>query len=179
MELIDVATFHFALLLTRERKFIEVLYLLSGEAEKSHSGATLIEGMGLASLRMPTVPEEYPAQQREMVWLAGKSAFYTASNPPAFPQAEEYADRLVQHYDAAANVHYFVGTLWKFENKNAEAANELLNELRISPKHAPAMIELARLKLADDHVEEAWRWRRRIRDSGTSGEGNGRGDRGL
>ena len=155
MELIDVSTFHFALLLTREGKFIEALYLLAGEAEKSHRGALLIEAMGLASLRMRTVPEECPAEQREMVWLAGKSAFYAALHPPSFKQASEYADRLLQHYDGTANVHYFLGTLWKFENKNENAATEFHKELGISPKHAPAMVELARLELVDDQLEDA------------------------
>jgi tetratricopeptide (TPR) repeat protein len=155
MELIDVSTFHFASLLTREGKFVEALYLLAGEAEKSHSGPLLIEAMGLASLRMRAVPEEYPAEQREIVWLAGKSAFYAASHPPAFQQAEAYANRLMQHYDDSPNVHYLVGTLWKFEDKNQDAAQEFRKELQISPKHAPAMIELARLELDDNRIEDA------------------------
>jgi len=155
MELIDVSTFHFALLLTREGKFVEALYLLAGEAEKSHSGSLLIEGMGLASLRMRAVPEGYPAEQREMVWLAGKSAFYAASNPPAYPQATEYANRLLQHYSDRPNVHYYVGTLWKFQDRNEDAAKEFQKELQISPKHAPAMIESARLALDDNRVEDA------------------------
>lgn len=155
MDLIDVSTFHFALLLTREGKFVEALYLLTGEAAKSHSGPTMIEAMGLAALRMRTVPEEYPAEQREMVWLAGKSTFYASSNPPAFQQAEEFANRLEQHYPDAANVHYVVGTLWKFEDKNEDAAREFQAELRISPKSAPAMIELARLEMLNNQVEES------------------------
>ena len=156
MELIDVATFHFALLLTREGKFIEALYLLAGEAEKSHSGATLIEAMGLASLRMRMIPEDYPPEQREMVWLAGKSAFYAAAHPPVYPLAEEYAARLVQHYNDRPNVHYYVGTLWKFESKNDEdVAQQFQQELAISPRHAPAMIELARVELEDNRVDDA------------------------
>jgi tetratricopeptide (TPR) repeat protein len=154
-ELIDVATFHFALLLTRDGKFIEALYLLAGEAEKSHTGPSLIEAMGLASMRLRELPETYSPEQREKVWLAGKAAFYAALHPPQYDRADEFANRLESHYNEAPNVHYFVGTLRKFEDKNQDAVEEFQHEIRISPKHASAMIELARLKSIGNETSEA------------------------
>ena len=35
----------------------------------------LIEAIGLASLRMAFLPENYPPERREAVWLAGTAAF--------------------------------------------------------------------------------------------------------
>lgn len=152
-QLIDVAVFHFALLLTREGSFLQAQYLLASEVEKSYAGATLIEAMGLASLHMRNVPEDYPSEQREAVWLAGKAAFYAAVYPVDFNRADEYARRLTMHYGETPNVHYFLGTLRKFESDDAAATAEFERELQVSPKHAGAMVELARLA-ADNNQED-------------------------
>src|SRR5437588_139353 len=75
-ELIDVAMFHFGLLLARDGRFIEALYLLTTEVQRRGRSPALAEAMGLASLRMRSLPGDYPAEQREIVWLAGNSAVY-------------------------------------------------------------------------------------------------------
>jgi len=154
-QLIDVGVFHFALLLSREGSFIPALYLLSAEVQKSYSGPSLIEAMGLASLRMQNVPEEYPPERREAVWLAGEAAYYAAVHPADFVHANEFGDRLAAHYDQTPNVHYFLGTLRKFQSDYAGAAKEYERELQISPKHAAALIELARLAADDGRLEQA------------------------
>jgi len=154
-QLIDVGVFHFALLLSREGSFIPALYLLSAEVQKSYSGPSLIEAMGLASLRMQNVPEEYPPERREAVWLAGEAAYYAAVHPADFVHANEFGDRLAAHYDQTPNVHYFLGTLRKFQSDYAGAAKEYEHELQISPKHAAALIELARLAADDGRLEQA------------------------
>lgn len=148
--LIDVASFHWALLLTREGRFVQALYLLAAKAQKRGYNPALAEAMGLASLRMAQLPEDYPPERREMVWLAGKAAFYASLRPQAFELSDEYARRLLLHYGQEPNVHFFRGNLLAFQKKWDEAKEEYQQELRISPRHAPALIELARL-YADGH----------------------------
>jgi len=152
-ELIDVASFHWALLLTREGRFVQSLFLLAAKAERRGGSAALTEAMGLASLRMTFLPEDYPAEQREKVWLAGEAAYYFAVQQA--DRAEDYEDKLLLHYDRAPNVHYFRGTLFGFQKKREAAKEEYRQELRISPQHAPAMMELARLDLDDGQLDEA------------------------
>lgn len=154
-ELIDVAIFHFALLLTREGRFVESLYLLATEVQRRGHAPALAEAMGLASLRMKNLPEDYPAEQREMVWLAGNSALYAALPPNDFARADEYAHRLALHYGQAPNVHYYLGTLLGFEDKKTEAEREFRRELDVSPQHVAALLELARMDLEADHLPEA------------------------
>ena len=155
-ETIDVAVFHFALLLTREGKFVEALYLLTPEVVKMGNTPALTEAMGLASLHMRNLPEDYPPQRREMVWLAGQAAAYAEHFPPDYARADEYADRLLVHYDTQPEVHFFRGTLFNFEKTNsAEAEREFREELRISPDHVPAMLELAAIDLGNNNLEEA------------------------
>jgi tetratricopeptide (TPR) repeat protein len=154
-ELIDVASFHWALLLTRESRFVQALYLLTAKAQRRGGSAALTEAMGLASLRMAHLPEDYPPEWRERVWLAGKAAFYASLVPHQFDRAQDYENKLLLHYDQAPDVHYFRGTLFGFQKKREQAKNEYRQELQISPHHAPAMMELARLDLDDGQLDEA------------------------
>jgi tetratricopeptide (TPR) repeat protein len=154
-DLIDVAVFHFALLLTQEGRFVEALYLLATEAGKSRSSPGLAEAMGLASLRMKNIPENYSSEQREMVWLAGEAALYASLPSYEFDRANDYSHRLLVHYGQQPNVHYFCGTLYGLQHKSAEAEVEFKEELRISPHHVPAMLELASIDVETNQLPEA------------------------
>lgn len=163
-ELIDVAVFHFALLLTREGRFVESLYLLATEVQRRGSSPALAEAMGLASLRLKNLPEDYPPEQREKVWLAGNSAVYSALPPVDFAHADEFAHRLVQHYDIAPNVHYFLGTLLNYEGKKAEGEKEFRREIEIAPQNTAALLELARMDLEGNQLDEAGNFARQAVD---------------
>jgi tetratricopeptide (TPR) repeat protein len=154
-ELTDVAIFHFALLLTREGHFVESLYLLATEVQRRGKAPALAEAMGLASLRMKNLPEDYPPEKREMVWLAGNSALYSALPPIDFARADDFARRLLAHYDQARNVHYFYGTLLNYEGKKPEAEKEFRREVEIFSQNVPALLELARIDLEEDRLPEA------------------------
>jgi tetratricopeptide (TPR) repeat protein len=163
-ELIDVASFHWALLLTREGRFVQALHLLAVKAQSRGGSAALTEAMGLASLRMAYLPEDYPPPTREMVWLAGKAAFYASLNPTQADRAQDYTDKLLLHHDQAPNVHYFRGTLFYLQMKPEKAKEEYQQELRVSPQHAPAMMELASFALQEGHRDEAVSLARRAAD---------------
>lgn len=154
-QLRDVAVFHFALLLTREGKFVESLYLLAGVAPRLGDVPELSEAMGLASLRMRYLPENYPPELRERIWLAGKAALYAAQSPRDFARADEFAARLVARYPDQPEVHYFRGTIYSFENKTAEAEREYREELKITPSHTPSLNALAAIDLDKGDLAEA------------------------
>jgi tetratricopeptide (TPR) repeat protein len=142
-QLLHAGTFHFALLLTKQGKFVESLYLLASEVAALGDSPSLSEAMGLASLRMHNLPEDYPMEARERIWLCGEAAASAAQPQHEFARADEYAQRLISHYAETPEVHYFVGTLRKFERRSDAAKNEFEQELRISPDHVPAMLEVA------------------------------------
>ena len=69
----------------------------------------------------------------------------------------------MSHYKDQPEVHFFRGTLFNFEKKNSrEAELEFREELRISPDHVPAMLELASLDLGKDTLEEALTLSKRV-----------------
>jgi tetratricopeptide (TPR) repeat protein len=151
-DLTEVAAFHWAMLMTLQGDFVRALYMLADRARQDGESPPLVEAMGLASLRMPNLPEDYPSELRERVWLAGKSAFYASVHDSA--RSEEYSHRLLAKYGQQPEVHYLEGTHLLFELKPAEAAQEFRKELQISPQHAAAMLELARIDIdAGDQAE--------------------------
>ena len=151
--LLDVAGFHWALLLTRQRRYTQALFLLSSKAQKLGDNPALTEAMGLAALRVPNLPEDYPPTLRERVWLAGKAAFLSAIGE--FPRAKDYADKLLLHYDQEPDVHFFRGTIFSIRKELAAAATEFEATLKLSPNDAQAMTELAIVRLEDFQASEA------------------------
>lgn len=152
-DITEVAAFHWALLLTRKGEFARALFVLTDRAERKGESPPLVEAMGLASLRMQNLPEDYPQELRERVWLAGKATFYTSVHD--FARGQEYSHRLLAKYGDQPNVHYLQGTFLNFHLKPAEAAQEFRNELQISPDHVPAMLELARIDIDNGELAEA------------------------
>ncbi|MGB6745180.1 MAG: tetratricopeptide repeat protein [Terracidiphilus sp.] len=152
-DLTEVAAFHWALLLTRQGRFAEALYVLADRAQRAGESPVLVEAMGLASLRMPNLPEDYPPELRERVWFAGKAAFYVSLHD--FARGQEYSHRLLAAYGDQPNVHYLQGTLLKFQLEPAEAAKEFRRELEISPQHVPAMLELTQFDIDTSNLTEA------------------------
>ena len=152
-ELTDVAAFHWALLLTRERRFAQALFVLTDRANRKGESPMLVEAMGLAALRIANLPSEYPQQLREPVWLAGKAAFFSSQHD--FARSQEYGHRLLTAYSQTPNVHYFCGTLLNFQLKHEDAALEFRQELQLSPQHVPSLLELAQIEIDSYQIPEA------------------------
>jgi tetratricopeptide (TPR) repeat protein len=152
-DITEVAAFHWALLLTRKGQFAQALYVLADRAQRRGESPVLVEAMGLASLRMASLPEDYSPEFRERVWLAGKAAFYVSLHD--FARGQEYSHRLLAEYGQQPDVHYFQGTLLKFQLEPAKAAQEFRKELEISPQHVPAMLELAQFEIDRSDLTDA------------------------
>ena len=146
-ELRDVGYYHFALLLTRNGEFIESLALLTGMTQRLGDNPEIAEAMGLGSLHLRYLPENYPPELRERICLAGKAALYAQQKPEQFARAEDFAARLEARYSDQPEVHAFRATLYEFEKKPAEAEREYREELKISPNHVPALIALVSIDL--------------------------------
>ncbi|MGB7846910.1 MAG: tetratricopeptide repeat protein [Candidatus Acidiferrum sp.] len=152
-QLIDVASFHWALLLTRSGHFFEALYLLGKKVQRHGPDSQLEEAMGLAWLRMPFVPEDYPPEKREMVWLAGAASAYLSALK--LDRVHEYLDQLARLYGQERNVHFLRGYVYEFEKRDDEASDEYGQELKVSPDNVDAMIQLALICVEDSRLDEA------------------------
>src|SRR5581483_817126 len=101
---------------------------------------SLIEAVGLAALRMPLLPQEYPPQDRELVLTAGRASFEAIARRPQTAEAA-FHDLMIRYADRP-NVHYLYGTYLLSSNPD-EAVNQFKAELEIEPQNVPCLVNLS------------------------------------
>jgi tetratricopeptide (TPR) repeat protein len=139
-ELVGVARYHTALLLTRIENYEQALQTLWEFAREGDDGPRIIEAMGIATLRMPLLPADVPGSKRDQIMLAGRASYYTAAR---FNSAAQKAyEQLVSRYPDTPNVHYAYGVFLTAEQPDA-AIEQYKEELKISPRHPWAKMQLA------------------------------------
>jgi tetratricopeptide (TPR) repeat protein len=151
-ELLDVADYHLAMLLTRQGAFEVAQEVLVRVALKVRSNPEMEFSAGLMGLRMPILPSEVPANQRDVVTMAGKAFWDLVTQPPAETEADFKA--LVSKYPKFPNVHYFYGTYLAAHNPE-QCAPEFLEELRVTPDSVPARVQLALRYTVEGKLDEA------------------------
>jgi tetratricopeptide (TPR) repeat protein len=152
--LLDMADYHLGLLLTRQGAFEVAQEILVRVALKLQSNPEIMFATGLTSLRMPILPADVPANQRDVVTLAGKAFWDLATRPPA--EAEADFSALVSKYPNFPNVHYFYGTYLAARHPE-QCAPEFLQELRVTPDSVPARVQLTLRYIVEMKLDEALR----------------------
>jgi tetratricopeptide (TPR) repeat protein len=151
-EIESVVRYHTALLYIRFEQF-EIAYdILTEFLEVGNESPKVIEGFGLAILRMPFLSSELPTDKREQVMIAGRAGFYMAAR--RLEEARTAFGTLLSRYPDAPNVHYSYGVF--LLNQDADAAlKEFRRELEISPLHQPSMVQMAFEYLKRDELNTA------------------------
>lgn len=155
--LLDMADYHLSLLLTQQGTFELAQELLMRVARKAHNNPDMMFAAGLPSLRMPVLPSDVPANQRDVVTMAGKAFWDLATQEPEVAEADFTA--LVSKYPKFPNVHYFYGTYLAARHPE-QCAPEFLKELGITPDSVPARVELALQYILDGKLDEALKFAR-------------------
>jgi tetratricopeptide (TPR) repeat protein len=156
-QLMDVANYHLALLLTRQGAFELAQEIFVRVAMKARDNPEMMFGSGLASLRMPILPTDVPADQRDVVTMAGKTFWDLAIQPPE--QAEADFKALIAAYPKFPNVHYFYGTFLGARHPEQSAA-EFLAELKVNPDSVPARVQLALRYIVESKPKNALQYAR-------------------
>ena len=139
-KMLRAVSFTTAILLTRSEHFDESLNLLFSRVATGDPTPSLIEPLGLASLRMPLLPTEIPANRREMIRLAGEGAL--ALEAQHFEEAEARFKELKAKYSNEPGVHFLVGT-YLLGTHPDDGIAELKQEIEASPSHVSARLRLA------------------------------------
>lgn len=110
----QILQYHEGLLLTRVGRFEEALTAYGDFAKKGVSNQELLIAVGLAALRMPAMPGDLDAAQREECFAAGNAVFRLMDGDAQ--GAAQTRDEFFQRYAAAtnppaANLHYSWGYL--------------------------------------------------------------------
>ena len=151
-ELAVVVRYHTALLYNRFAYFENAFEVLSEFTGVGNDSATVIEAFGLTLLRMPLLPKEIPAPQREKVLIAGRAGYSMAAR--RMEDARAAFNMLLSQYPNDQNVHYPYGVYMLAQDADL-AMKEFKRELELSPSHYPAMVQMAFEYLKRDQYDEA------------------------
>jgi len=155
--LLDMANYHLAQLLTREGAFEVAQEVYLDVALRVKNNPEMIFGAGVTMLRMSILPSEVPADQRDVVTMAGRAFWDLAAEPPEKTEADFLA--LVAKYPSFPNVHFYYGTYLAAHHPE-ECVGEYLKELRISPRSVPSRVELAKRYIIERKFDEALKYAR-------------------
>ena len=154
-EISEAARYHTALLLTRNEEYEQSLAVLSDFGLEGNDSPRIIEAMGLATLRMPILPDDLPGTKRELVMLAGRAQYFFAAR---LLQASQNAfETLVSRYPDTPNVHYAYGVMLAGEQPE-QAIERFTRELKVSPTHVLAKIQIAFAHIKRSEFAEAKPW---------------------
>ncbi|MBA2301672.1 MAG: tetratricopeptide repeat protein [Acidobacteria bacterium] len=140
-QLTFVTRYHAAILLTRFEFFegaTEILHFFARTQTKENPKVT--EAIGLSVLRLPLLPSDISADKRDLVLRAGRAASHHAAR--RLVDARKEFEQLVALYPETPNVHYAYGVFLLDDNPDA-AAKQFQRELKISPSHVPARLQIA------------------------------------
>jgi len=144
--------YYAAVLLTRFEMYDQSQRLLFEMARSGQAESYLVEPVGLATLRMPLLPEEMPPDRREMVRLAGEAAL--ALNDQHQDDAEKLFQQMTASFPQEPGVHFLYGA-FLMDTRPADGIAEMKRELEISPFHVAARVRLAEEYVKEGQAEEA------------------------
>ena len=153
----SVARFHAATLMSRIDQYEQALETLGEFASEGNDNPRVIEAMGIATLRMPMLPEELPPDRREMVLMAGRASYLQATRNTA--AAGKAFDALVIRYPETPNVHYANGVYLLLEQAD-KAIEEFKKELELQPGHPQSLMQIAFEYLKRGDAAAALPWAR-------------------
>lgn len=147
-EIERVSTYHLGLLLIRAGKFERGSDLLL----KAFSGGQVSEqiktALGLATLRIPLLPEEVDASKEGLVLAVGNVVSQGA-------EALEHYPALLSAYPDVPYLHYSYGIALANAGRNKEAIAAQRQETLVSPESPLPWIEISRLQLVLGSPKEA------------------------
>ena len=136
--------FETALVLNRTGQHDAAFDVLRAYASEGQDSPTVIVAFGLSMLRLRQMPDEVPPEKRPMVLLAGRGGYHMA-RPRRTAVGRMALEELVSRYPSQPNAHYALGTYIAPDDPDA-AAEEFQKELRLSPDHPEALIQIAHLE---------------------------------
>ena len=151
-ELAGVVLYHIGLLYIRFEYFENAFDTLAELLRAGNASPKVVEAFGLTMLRMPYLPKEIPAAQREKILIAGQAGINMAARRQ--DQARAALDTLLAQYPNEPNVHYGFGVFMLSQDADI-ALKEFNRELEISPNHYPSMVQMAFEYLKRDQYNDA------------------------
>lgn len=151
-ELERVAYLHYLILLNKLGQFELASSVLAEAVHTRPDTPMLLQLAGLSTLRLPLLPFEIPDDLLHPVALAGEATILAWKRD--LPAAEAKAKQLLAAYPGLANAYYLLGYIYSLQHSEL-ALQAFLNELRVSPNHVQARLQIALLYLQQGEPAKA------------------------
>lgn len=149
----QLASYRLALLLIREDQFDAATSLLRTVAGQAPVSAQIQLALGLALLRIPTLPEDLSVSQRELAQSAGAIVplLFASRYSEAFPMFET----LIAEHPATPWLHYAYGDALDSLSRYDDAKAQMRIEAKLSPHSALPWIRLASINMREHMSADA------------------------
>ena len=149
------SVFYFvAVLRTRFEQYTDSMNLLMAVVQSGQPSDLLVDPIGLAALRLPFLPQEVPADRRELVQLAGQATL--AVQGQRQDEADKLFTEMTTKYPDEPGVHFLYGA-YLMDQRPDGGMREMKRELEISPSHVAARLRMAEQDLKEEKSTEALR----------------------
>jgi len=136
----QIIRFHLAQLLARAGRFQDALEQYKFFATQHVDAPDLLLGVGLAGLRVTTLPKDVPTQDREIYQAAGEAGFALLADESE--RGDDLFRQLFARYPTTSNLHMFYGFLL-FPHDPTLAVDEFRSEVAVTPGNETAHAMLA------------------------------------
>ena len=150
---IQLAKYRLAILLNRKGQFENATELLAPLAGQEPLSNEIQFALGMALLRIPSLPDEVDASRHSLVQTSGEIAQLLLASK--YDQAFPTLQRLIEQYPATPFLHYANGTALDSLSQYDEAKAQMRAEIQISPQSALPWTRLASIALRQHLAEEA------------------------
>ena len=158
-EAVRMALYHTAALLNMNGEFDKAMDLLLPEAGRGAMADQISFALGIALLRIPTLPDQIEPSKEQLVRAAGEAAVFLAQSK--YAEAFPVFQHLLKDNPSTPYLHYAYGSALASLSQFDEAAAQLREETRVSPGSALPYLRLAsmflRMHRLDDALPEAQR----------------------
>lgn len=132
--------YHGAWSLVRLGQFEAAYEAFKGFAYEDKRFREVVEGLGLCMLRLPYLPEEIPAELRDLVRQVGEATF--AWEAGRREEAREQWQALLARFPQMDNLHYSYGVLLQSVDPD-EALRQFERAVEENPTHLQALVQVA------------------------------------
>ncbi len=152
-EAVRIAQYHLGVLLNLDREFDRAVELLSAGHPEGELAAQWNIALGLGLLRVPLLPEQVPADKKELYTSAGQAASLLGTSK--YDDAFVILRRLLKSYPNTPFLHYSYGAALASLSQYDEAEAQMREEIKISPESALPYIRLAFIDLKTQRSADA------------------------
>jgi tetratricopeptide (TPR) repeat protein len=154
-QMVRVLRYHEAVLLAHAGEFDKALGKYAWFAGDDAPPASLLAAIGIAALREPLLPDDIPADRRELFEAAGQTLWRAMAHDDA--QTANAFAQLLRRFPASAGVHALVGSYLQFAPPG-KAAAWFRHELETEPGNFADATMLACLLLNQGDAAAALEW---------------------